>query len=66
MIAGTVTLAMVKPQGVGKRVSDSACSLLQALVGVLPGVQHQGEGAGDGGGDRDMKYHKWIGKRLCC
>ena len=33
MIAGTVMLAVVKPQGAGKRVSDSACSKLQALVG---------------------------------
>ena len=59
-------LAVVKPQGVGKRERDSAHSKPQALVGVLPGVQHQGAGVGDRGGDGDVKYHKWVGKWLCC
>ena len=58
-------LAMVKPQGVGKRERDSAHSKPQALVGVLPSVEHQGAGVGDGGRDGDTKYHKWIGKWLC-
>ena len=53
MIAGTVTLTTMKPQGAGKRVSDSACSKSQALVGVLPSVEHQAAGAGDGGGGGD-------------
>ena len=52
-------------QRVGKRERDGAHSKPQALVGVLPGVEHQGAGVGDGGGDGDMKYHKWVGKWLC-
>ena len=43
VIVGMVMLAMVKPQGAGKRVSDSACSKLQVLVGVIPSVEHQGK-----------------------
>ena len=66
MIAGTVTLATVKPQGAGKRERDGAHSKSQASVGVLPGVEHQGAGVGDGDGDGDTKYHKWVGKWLCC
>ena len=66
MTVGTVTLTVVKPQGAGKRVRDSAHSKLQASVGVLPSVEHQGAGAGDGGGDGDANYHKWVGKWLCC
>ena len=41
VIAGMVMLAVVKPQGVGKIVSDSVHSKLQALVGMLPSVEHQ-------------------------
>ena len=66
VIVGMVMLTMVKPQGAGKRVGDGAHSKLQALVGVLPGVQHQGAGVGDRDGDGDVKYHKWVGKWLCC
>ena len=44
VIVGMVTLTMVKPQGAGKRVSDGAHSKLQASVGVLPSVEHQGAG----------------------
>ena len=44
MIVGTVTLAAVKPQGAGKRERDSVCSKPQALVGMLPGVEHQDVG----------------------
>ena len=44
VIVGMVTLTMVKPQGAGKRVRDSAHSKLQASVGVLPSVEHQGAG----------------------
>ena len=40
MIAGMVMLTTVTSQGAGKRVSNGACSEPQALVGVLPGVQH--------------------------
>ena len=65
MIAGTVMLTTVKPQGTGERERDGACSEPQASVGVLPSVEHQGAGVGDGGGDGDAKYHKWVGKWLC-
>ena len=44
VIVGMVTLAVVKPQGAGKRERDSAHSKPQVSVGVLPGVQHQGAG----------------------
>ena len=56
---------IVSLQGAGKRERDGACSKLQALVEVLPSVEHQGAGAGDGGKDGDTKYHKWVGKWLC-
>ena len=61
-----VTLTVVKPQGAGKRERDGARSKPQASVGVLPSVEHQGAGVGDGDGDGDAKYHKWVGKWLCC
>ena len=45
VIVGTVMLTAVKPQGAWKRERDGVCSKLQALVGVLPSVEHQGAGA---------------------
>ena len=45
---------MVKPQRAGKRERDGARSKLQASVGVLPGVQHQGAGR-HGGHQRSGK-----------
>ena len=48
VIAGMVTLTAVKPQGVGKRERDGAHSKLQASVGVLPSVEHQGAGQRSG------------------
>ena len=44
VIVGMVTLAAVKPQRAGKRERDSAHSKPQALVEVLPSVEHQDVG----------------------